>query len=164
MFLVSRSYLFHAYAWLKLYEINEKHNKGMTESARGQMASALVLAALAVPVVPKSISISSYPNDEADKHKRMATLLGYQFSPDRSQLIKQVKGLGLVDQCDGDVQELFDILENQYCPLTIVSSVSPLLSRIRSIANFEAYASGIEELLLIRLVQQLGKVSFENSS
>ena len=63
MFLVSRSYLFHAYAWLKFYNLNEKNNTALSGAELTRMASALTLSALAVPVVKRYDSISSYTNE-----------------------------------------------------------------------------------------------------
>jgi translation initiation factor 3 subunit A len=77
MFLVSKSYLFHAYAWLKFYHLNEKNNQSLDSKELTRMASALTLSALAVPVVKRHDSISSYANDEADKKKRMGKYMSF---------------------------------------------------------------------------------------
>ena len=38
MFLVSKSYLFHAYAWLKYYHLNEKNNEKIQAKELTRMA------------------------------------------------------------------------------------------------------------------------------
>ena len=159
MFLVSRSYLFHAYAWLKFYNLNEKNNTALSAAELTRMASALTLSALAVPVVKRYDSISSYTNDEADKKKRMAALLGYSFNPNRETLIEHISSMGMLDQCEPWVQELFSLLEKEFRPHDLVEKSLGYLERMcASEGAYSEYASGIEELIVIRLCQQLGKV------
>ena len=158
MFLVSKSYLFHAYAWLKFYHLNEKNNQSLDENELTRMASALTLSALAVPVVKRHDSVSSWSNDEADKKKRMAALLGYTFNPNRDTLLEQITSMGLLEHCEPWVQELFSLLEKEFCPHDLVSNVVKHLDHMRRENTFSEYCSGIEELLVIRLCQQLSKV------
>ena len=162
MFLVSRSYLFHAYAWLKFYNLNEKNNTSLSAAELTRMASALTLSALAVPVVKRYDSISSYTNDEADKKKRMAALLGYSFNPNRETLIDHISSMGLLEHCEPWVQQLFSLLEKEFRPHDLVEVAQRYLERMRgdgAEGAFIEYAAGIEELVIIRLCQQLGKVS-----
>jgi translation initiation factor 3 subunit A len=49
IFWVSENYLFHAYAWLKYYVLSDAYNSKMTAEERRDMASHVVLAALAIP-------------------------------------------------------------------------------------------------------------------
>ena len=159
MFLVSRSYLFHAYAWLRYYNLNQKQNKALGAADLTRMASALTLAALAVPVVKEHESISSYANDEADKLKRMTSLLGYSFHPSRELLIAQIASMGLHEHCEDWVGELFTLLENDFRPQDLVQRVTTHLKHMRESEDFSAYAPGIEKLVVIRLCQHLSKVS-----
>ena len=131
MFLVSRSYLFHAYAWLKFYNLNEKNNTSLSAAELTRMASALTLSALAVPVVKRYDSISSYTNDEADKKKRMAALLGYSFNPNRETLIDHISSMGLLEHCEPWVQQLFSLLEKEFRPHDLVEVAQRYLERMR---------------------------------
>ena len=160
MFLVSKSYLFHAYAWLKFYHLNEKNNISIRSNKKEltRMASALTLSALAVPVVQRHDSISSYANDEADKKKRMAALLGYTFNPNRDTLLEQITSMGLLEHCEPWVQDLFSLLEKEFRPHDLVEKVVEHLEHMKQESSFSEYCYGIEELLIIRLCQQLSKV------
>ena len=161
MFLVSRSYLFHAYAWLKFYNLNEKSNQSLTEAELTRMASALTLSALAVPVVKKNDSVSSYANDEADRKKRMSSLLGYSFNPNRETLIDHISSMGMLEHCEPWVKDLFSLLEKEFRPHDLVEVAAQHLERMRgegAESIFSGYVSGIAELVIIRLCQQLGKV------
>ncbi len=49
IFWVSENYLFHAYAWYKFFDLSVKQNKALSEDDRRAMASAVLLAAMAIP-------------------------------------------------------------------------------------------------------------------
>ena len=123
------------------------------------MASALTLSAFAVPVVKRHDSISSYANDEADKKKRMAALLGYTFNPNRDTLLEQITSMGLLEHCEPWVQNLFSLLEKEFSPHDLVKNVVKHLEYMKAEDSFSEYCYGIEELLIIRLCQQLSKVT-----
>jgi hypothetical protein len=88
-----------------------------------------------------------------------AALLGYTFNPNRDTLIEQITSMGLLEQCEPWVQELFSLLEKEFRPHDLVQSVVKHLNFMKSENRFSEYCYGIEELLIIRLCQQLSKVS-----
>lgn len=49
IFWVSENYLFHAYAWLKYYTLSDAYNTKMTAEERSELASHVLLSALAIP-------------------------------------------------------------------------------------------------------------------
>ena len=61
--------------------------------------------------------------------------------------------------CPPQIQSLFSILENGKSPLTMVKDVVPLIKWLRENDDFKKYADGIDELLVVRLLEQLSKVS-----
>ena len=67
--------------------------------------------------------------------------------------------MGLLEQCEPWVQELFSLLEKEFRPHDLVQSVVKHLNFMKSENRFSEYCYGIEELLIIRLCQQLSKVS-----
>jgi translation initiation factor 3 subunit A len=158
MFLVSKNYLFHAYAWLKLYNLEDKSTEDSGESLNS-MASCLILAALAVPIFSKGDGVSEYDDVETHKHKEMAALLGYHFSPQRSSLMEQLVSMNLLEICPPQIQQLFDILENGKRPMSMVKDVVPLIKWLRENEQFSKYADGIDALLVVRSLEQLAKVS-----
>ena len=89
----------------------------------------------------------------------LAALLGYTFNPNRDTLIEQITSMGLLEQCEPWVQELFSLLEKEFRPHDLVQSVVKHLNFMKSENRFSEYCYGIEELLIIRLCQQLSKVS-----
>ena len=98
--------MFHAYAWLKLYNLEDKSSDD-SGNELNSMASCLVLAALAVPIFSRGDGVSEYSGIEAHKMKEMAALLGYHFSPKRSSLMEQLVSMNLLELCHPEIQKLF---------------------------------------------------------
>ena len=126
------------------------------------MASCLVLAALAVPIFSRGDGVSEYSGIEAHKMKEMAALLGYHFSPKRSSLMEQLVSMNLLELCHPQIQKLFDILENGKRPMSMVEEVVPLIKSLREDKQYSKYADGIDELLVVRTLEQLAKVSINS--
>ena len=163
MFLVSKNYLFHAYAWLKLYNLEEKasdDDNDADDSELKKMASCLTLAALAVPIFSRGDSISSHANNTMNRNKEYARLLGYHFNPGRDSLMEQISSMNLFEICPTEIQTLFNILENGSKPMSMVKEVVPLVKWLRANDDYKKYADGIDELLVVRLLEQLSTVSY----
>jgi translation initiation factor 3 subunit A len=158
MFLVSKDYLFHAYAWLKLYNLECKSSDTTDDVAIANMANCLTLASMAVPVFSMRDNISTVDQLEARKAKEMASLLGYHFSPQRSSLLEQLSTMNLLEMCAPQVRTLFHILEKGQRPMSMVKEVVPLIAWLRENDNFKKYADGIDVLLVVRLLEQLTKI------
>jgi translation initiation factor 3 subunit A len=158
MFLVSKDYLFHAYAWLKLYNLQRTSSERADDAAMENMASCLTLASMAVPVFSMGDNISNIDQLEAHKAKEMAGLLGYHFSPERSSLMEQLSTMNLLDMCAPQIRTLFHILENGQRPISMVKEVVPIIAWLRGNETFMKYADGIDVLLVVRLLEQLAKI------
>ena len=161
MFLASKNYLFHAYAWLKLYNLEgvKDDTNNADDSELRKMACCLTLAALAVPIFSRGDSVSSHANNSINRNKEYSRLLGYHFNPGRESLMEQISSMNLFEICPPQIQSLFSILENGKSPLTMVKDVVPLIKWLRENDDFKKYADGIDELLVVRLLEQLSKVS-----
>ena len=99
MFLASKNYLFHAYAWLKLYNLEEKvkdDTNNADDSELRKMACCLTLAALAVPIFSRGDSVSSHANNSINRNKEYSRLLGYHFNPGRDSLMEQISSMNLL--------------------------------------------------------------------
>ena len=107
---------------------------------------------------PLSSTLINYHQLLSNYHQRMAALLGYTFNPNRDTLIEQITSMGLLEQCEPWVQELFSLLEKEFRPHDLVQNVVKHLNYMREQNSFSEYCYGIEELLIIRLCQQLSKV------
>ena len=59
LFWVSENHLFHAFAWYKYYALCKEYNKSMSEELKRRHASAVLLAALCIPSMPKSNALTA---------------------------------------------------------------------------------------------------------
>lgn len=80
IFAVSESHLYHAYAWLKLFNFSRSYNKNLTPSDQQMMACSVVLATLSI--LPYDRSLFGRQDDtsaeqEKDRIIRMANILGF---------------------------------------------------------------------------------------
>lgn len=85
IFAVSDSPMYHAFAWLKLFSFARQHARGMSQTDYQQMATAVLLAALAILPYERSNTPGARgaPSDavaaeqEKERANRMATILGF---------------------------------------------------------------------------------------
>jgi translation initiation factor 3 subunit A len=80
IFAVSQSHLYHAYAWLKLFNFSRSYNKNLTASDTQMMATSVVLATLSIlPYDRQQFGRVDEPSHEQEKERtiRMANILGF---------------------------------------------------------------------------------------
>lgn len=168
MFLVSGSFLFHAFAFRSYYDLSRERNKSLTKQQIESMASSVLLAAMAIPLPPIANLAASGPssnqmdpNIQKEKNRRMAQLLGFdQINPEREALLKALQAGRVLDDCSPDARELYFALELQtdFDPQNLVKRCAPRIASIRADPKLEPYASPLENLLIVRLIGQLGRV------
>jgi translation initiation factor 3 subunit A len=89
IFAVSQSYLYHAYAWLKLFNFSRSYNKNLTASDTQMMATSVVLATLSIlPYDRQLFGRVDEPSHEQEKERtiRMANILGFSVVRGRCKL------------------------------------------------------------------------------
>lgn len=80
IFAVSENHLYHAYAWLKLFNFTKSYNKNMTPPDLQSMASSVLLAMLSIlPYDPRAQLSQDEQLQEQEKERilRMANILGF---------------------------------------------------------------------------------------
>ena len=137
IFWVSENYLFHGLAWTKFFALSVAQNRGLSEEDRRAMASAAVLAALAIPPaasVPAAGGNAAGALDidaERERKAKLAALLQHTSSlPSREALLRELTAKGALRLARPDVAALYRLLEVDFAPLTLVSSAVPLLKRL----------------------------------
>ena len=138
----------------------------MSDETKAQQASAVLLAALCIPSLPKKTddvgtSSSTSPSENRfgdsgmkEKMGRMATLLGFATSnPTRESLLEEINSQGIFKQVPDFLQQLYFLLEQGSDPLVLVEQGKPLLDQIVS------HQTGIEGgITLSRYIQPLQSV------
>jgi translation initiation factor 3 subunit A len=171
--------VYHAYALWKLYALSRSYNKNLTGSDVRQLASGVLLAALAVPPYDGRAG-AAHAELEADKERnlRMATLLGFTLDPkrdtrevlSRSALLAELSAKGLLGLVHPEVRELHALLEGEFHPLDLCARVGTALGALRALPAALSpaaplaelplgdYARRLEVLASLRALQQVGAV------
>ncbi|CAH7668535.1 translation initiation factor eIF3a [Phakopsora pachyrhizi] len=168
VFGVGENHLFHAAAYNKYFAIQSNALNDQPEKLK-KLASLVMLSALSVP----SVSSSSTSNELSKKNRdneddtnalnktksgRLATLLGLNSLPTRSNLLKDAIVRGALKKSSSDIHSLYEILEVDFHPLSITSKIQPILQRLGEEEETMRYVEPLKEVVLTRLFQQLSQV------
>ena len=84
IFWISESHLYHAYAWLKLFNLQKSFNKKLTQKDLQILASSVLLAALSVTPYDHKYGASHLElENEKDRSLRMANLVNFSLDSKR---------------------------------------------------------------------------------
>ena len=92
IFWISSSYLYHAYAWLKLFTLQKSFNKNLSQKGLQMILSSVVLAALAVAPYDHTQGASHLElENEKERNMRMANLIGFNLDlkPESREVVMQ---------------------------------------------------------------------------
>lgn len=182
IFLVSKNYLFHAYALYKWYSLRVGGLSGLDggaslasipsqvkEEDQKNMATRVVLASLSIPLVEFESSAPVFDEDASsktaessasrEKNARMAALLGFATTPTRAKLLDEIESADIITKATSEVSTLYNYLErHEVDPLQIVKQVQPYLATLRSLESVQSYVNSVERLLVRRVLFQLTRV------
>lgn len=170
VFWVSGNYLYHAHALYKLYTLSVKQNRNLSAEDAQTMASRLLLAALSIPVYDAQSAVlsDSYgimtdvlgtpTSENAARHARMASLLGYSSAAERSTLIKELLAKGVGSACHEELGDLHDLLEGEMAPLRFADRFKKILSFVNTHEVLKEYVTPLRRVAIFRLLEQLGRV------
>ncbi|PKI79393.1 hypothetical protein CRG98_000208 [Punica granatum] len=168
IFRISSSHLYHAYAWLKLFNIQKNFNKNLSQKDLQLIASSVVLAALSVVPYDHSHRASHLElENEKERNLRMADLIGFNVDPkvesretlSRSSLLAELVAKGVLNCATQEVKDLYHLLEHEFLPLDLAMKVQPLLTKISKLGGRLASASSIPEVQLSQYVPALEKIA-----
>lgn len=179
IFWMSNNLIHHAYAWYKLFNLARTHNKNLTDADSKALASAVLLAAVAVPPYdPKGGSPRMEQESDKERNVRMAQLLG--FAPDptrdtrdalsRAALLNQLAAKGFHSLVHDEVRQLADLLEGDFNPLEFCSRAEELLAKLEhlpdelspnapvSSIDWKGYTATLRKVMVLRFLQQASSV------
>lgn len=129
IFWISSSYLYHAYAWLKLFSLQKSFNKNLSQKDLQLIASSVVLAALSVSPYDCSYGASHLElENEKERKMRVANLIGFTVEPKPESREAVTKMLVVID-----FMQLLNIIFQSVLTMIIYSlqlSRSSLLSEL----------------------------------
>ncbi|PON65523.1 Proteasome component (PCI) domain containing protein [Trema orientale] len=168
IFWISSSHLYHAYAWLKLFNLQKSFNKNLSQKDLQLIASSVILAALSVAPYDQRRG-ASYLELEIEKERnlRMAKLIGFNLDPkfeggevlSRASLLSELVAKGVLSCAAQEVKDLFKLLEHDFLPLDLALKVQPLLTKISKVGGKLSSASSVPEVQLSQFVPALEKLA-----
>eukprot|EP00899_Mesostigma_viride_P024205 jgi/Mesvir1/496/Mv11365-RA.2 len=180
IFWVSGSYLYHGYAWYKLYNLSKSFNKNLTAKDLQLMASSVLLATLSIPPYDRKHGAHHFELEmDKDRNIRMAALLGFSLDPkrdagevlSRNALLSEILAKGILQHVPTEVRELYSLLETGFHPLDLCARAQPLMAKLQDAAfggmsaaspvqdlKLEQYVPALERLTTLRLLQQVSSV------
>ncbi|CAM9162125.1 unnamed protein product, partial [Ectocarpus sp. 8 AP-2014] len=161
IFWVSENYLFHAYAWYKFFSLGSEYNKTLTSEAKVTQANCVLLAAISIPQIRSESANQLFDEDDLSKQKnqRMATLLGFSTDPSREALMDELVKKGILAQVSPDVLALYNIIETNFRPMSIVKDAMPHLETLtKAGGDVASYVPSLERIVVLRLLAQLSSV------
>eukprot|EP00735_Rhodelphis_limneticus_P009051 TRINITY_DN2504_c0_g1::TRINITY_DN2504_c0_g1_i1::g.19223::m.19223 TRINITY_DN2504_c0_g1::TRINITY_DN2504_c0_g1_i1::g.19223 ORF type:complete len:1149 (-),score=422.51,sp/Q9LD55/EIF3A_ARATH/43.52/0.0,PCI/PF01399.22/1.4e+03,PCI/PF01399.22/1.1e-15,PCI/PF01399.22/1.5e+04,Apc5/PF12862.2/0.34 TRINITY_DN2504_c0_g1_i1:363-3722(-) len=161
IFWVSKNYLFHAYAWYKLFILTKSQKKKLKDDELQLMASNVLLAALSVAQTDQKEGLLDLEisDIEKDNKLRMSALLGFSAGfPKLETLMGEITGKGILSHVMPSLTELYSILQEEFHPLDLCERLRPILETIASNPVLSQYVQPLQRLALLRTLQQLSQV------
>jgi translation initiation factor 3 subunit A len=126
IFWISESHLYHAYAWLKLFNLQKSYNKNITQKDLQLLASSVLLAALSVTPYDNKYGASHLElENEKERGLRMANLVN--FSLDSKRENREMVSYKLFSMCIFLQNIIIRFLINKYpVPFSGFKSISSL--------------------------------------
>ncbi|GJN05987.1 hypothetical protein PR202_ga23668 [Eleusine coracana subsp. coracana] len=168
IFWISDSHLYHAYAWLKLFNLQKSYNKNLSQKDLQLIASSVLLAALSVTPYDQKYGASHLETEnEKERNMRMASLVNFSLEskrenkelPSRASLFTELASKGVIACASQEVKDLYNLLEHDFLPLDLASKVQPLLSKISKIGGKLSSASSVPEIKLSQYISSLEKLT-----
>ena len=158
IFLVSNNLLFHSAALSRYYSLLRALSKAMDEEESRKIATNVVLAVLASPIVAEQQKGFIEIDGGKNKANRLSALLGMPRAPTRTSLLNDLLSKGIVVKADPIMKDLYHALEVDFHPLTVKCKLEPIFAKLAAKPELEVYMKPLYEVLLSRLLQQLSQV------
>lgn len=160
IFLVSGNQLFHAFAWYRYYTLTTEHRKDLKTDDKALYASYVLLSALSVASLKESEHEDPLLVDDdqlTERNQHIANLLDIQVHPSRKSLLSELFAKGLPTDVLPELTGLYEALESQALPEVMVKALAPALQFIKSHAQLNIYSAALQKVVVLRVVQQLGR-------
>ena len=160
IFWVADNRLFHAYAISRQLSISKTQKAAPPAEETTRLASAAVLAALAIPPASPVLDVNLLEYDlEHEKTKRMAQMLSFPLTASRATLMEELRAKEVFDDASPDVRELALLIEQPLPPLDLAAKAAPILERLTGEGSqFAQYDKALRELVGLRVLQQMERL------
>eukprot|EP00798_Chlamydomonas_sp_ICE-L_P024015 gene24015-9590_t len=179
IFAVSENHMYHAYAWLKLFNFSKSFNKNMTQQDLQTMASSVLLSTLSILPFERADHLDDIQvEQEKERILRMATILGFAVDSkkdfrhvlSRGALLSSINGLNILSLVPPEVKAIHELLTSDFSPLELCSRLSPLFDKLSELSvpmsaaspvekvDLTLYIGSLKQVAILRLMKQLGDV------
>ncbi|KAJ1934544.1 eukaryotic translation initiation factor 3 subunit A, partial [Kickxella alabastrina] len=157
---VAKNPLFLAAAWHRYYNYIFRQTKVFSEEELQKVANNVLLSTLAVPIIkPSSRVLSADATENKYRTQQFTNLLFISSAPTRASLINSLMAGDILTRVRPELRPLFDLVEEQFHPLSICKKLAPVLSeQIATNADDAKYGKLLCNVILTRLLQQLSQV------
>ncbi|KAI9505827.1 eukaryotic translation initiation factor 3 subunit A [Coemansia spiralis] len=157
---VAKNPLFLAAAWHRYYNYISRQTKVFTEEELQNVANNVLLSTLAVPIIkPSSRILSAAAKENKHRTQRYTNMLFLSTAPTRVSLINDLISNDILNRVRPELRPLYDLVEEQFHPLSICKKLSPILSeQIATNESDSKYGTLLCNVILTRLLQQLSQV------
>lgn len=157
------NHLFHAAAWLRLFQLSRELKKTITSEEIQRMASHVLVATLAIPLPsahPEYDRFIETDKSPLEKAQRLAVLLGLSQPPTRASLLKEILRANVYQLAHPQFQNLHKWLEVDYNPLNLCNNVTSIIDFIKADEKgpLVQYTDALQDVTLVRLVRQVSQV------
>lgn len=168
IFWISKSHLYHAYAWFRLFLLQKSFNKNLSQKDLQLIASSVVLAALSVPPHDHTHGASHLELEhEKERNLRMANLIGFNLETkpesremlSRSSLLAELASKGVMSCVTQEVKDIFHLLEHEFHPSDLAVKALPLLTKVSKLGGKLSTASSVPEVQLSQYVPALERLA-----
>ncbi|KAJ2830032.1 eukaryotic translation initiation factor 3 subunit A [Coemansia erecta] len=152
--------LFLAAAWHRYYNFIHRQTKIFSEEQLQSVANNVLLSTLAVPIIkPSSRVLSANAKENKHRTQRFTSLLFLSSAPTRVSLINDLAGNDVLARVSPELRPIYDLVEEQFHPLSICKKLAPVLSeQIATSDDVAKYGTLLCNVILTRLLQQLSQV------
>uniref|UniRef100_A0A7S3Z8T1 PCI domain-containing protein n=1 Tax=Lotharella globosa TaxID=91324 RepID=A0A7S3Z8T1_9EUKA len=139
IFWASGNYLFHAYTLEKYFMLSSQLGD-FTEQQRRRMASAVVLAVLAIPSKERTAAADVF-DPENEGNNRLASMLGFKNElPTRQRMLAGLVERKVIEDAEPFVQQMYDLLEKSFAPFKLTPKLEELFSTLEPAGSDEKTA------------------------
>jgi len=169
IFAVSENHVYHAYAWLKLFNFTKAYNKNMTPGDLQLMACSVLLATLSILPYDRNERHGDDAQAEQEKERimRMANILGFAVDSkkdyknilSRGALLGTVSAMNILAAVPPEVRQIYELLTSDFNPLELCGRLAPLFEKLKEAPTAMSAASPVKEVSLAMYVNSLKQVA-----
>ncbi|KAJ2081276.1 eukaryotic translation initiation factor 3 subunit A [Coemansia sp. RSA 988] len=157
---VAKNPLFLAAAWHRYYNYIFRQTKIFSAEQLQSVANNVLLSTLAVPIItPSPRVLAATAKENKHRTQRFTSLLFLSAAPTRVSLVNDLVSGDVLTRVLPALRPLYDLVEEQFHPLSICKKLGPVLSdQIATNDDVAKYGTLLCNVILTRLLQQLSQV------